>query len=194
MGPPIERDEIEELERLFGPIPIRPVELELTVEGRAHWWHVLKKDRRAEAALLFPRPGGRLVLISKPQYPDRVFRLPTGGIGPDEEVIAAAEREAVEETGLSVPLQRVLGVVDWTLCHRGEERRFASYLCLFPETRGRLEATDPNEMINAYREIPLESLGEIAAKLEEAPLGWKSWGQQRAFPHRFALALMKSGK
>lgn len=194
MRSPIERDEITKLEKLFGPFPIEPASLELNAEGKAHWWRVLGEDRRAEAALLLPRAGGRLVLISKPEYPEGICRLPTGGIDPEEGVIEAAEREVLEETGLSVQLQRVLGVVDWTFHHQGEARRFATYLCLFPETRGRLEATDPNEMINAYYEMPWESLGRVATRLEEVPLGWESWGRQRALPHRLALALLKSGE
>ena len=86
----------------FGPIPRRPAHLELSTRGKLHWWAALERDRRAEVVLILPRPGGRLVLITKPDYPGGVYRLPTGGIDPGEFVLAAASREALEESGLAI--------------------------------------------------------------------------------------------
>ena len=194
MRRPIEPTELANLEQLFGAIPRRPERLELPRISQKHWWPILERDRRAEVVLILPRPAGRLVLIRKSDYPAGVFRLPTGGVDPDEDVLTAATREAFEETGLEVRPERLLGIVDWVFTYRGQERTFASYLCLFPVTDRPLQATDPTERISDYQECSQEELAAIATRLKQLPLDWKSWGQQRAVPHELALALLASPK
>ena len=187
MRKPIEPDEIVELEALFGPIPRRPARRDLSARGKLHWWAALERDRRAEVVLLLPRPGDRLVLITKPDYPGGVYRLPTGGVDPEESVLAAASREALEESGLTIGPERLLGVVDWTLTHGEQEQRFASYLCLFPITAAPPRPTDPAERISAYREILWRDLPSVTDQLRRVPPSWASWGEQRALPHAFAF-------
>ena len=53
-------------------------------------------------------PAGRIALIRKPQFAEGIWRPPGGGIKPGEDFAAGAEREALEETGLQVPLDRFL--------------------------------------------------------------------------------------
>lgn len=183
----IEPSELNDLERLFGSILRRPARLELSTQSKEHWWPRLGHERRAEVVLVLPRPGGRLVLIRKPRYPAGIFRLPTGGVDPDEMVLAAAGREAYEETGLEVRPARVLGVVDWTFAHNGQEQAFASYLCLFPTTERPLEATDPDEDICGFKELSWHALGAIANRLKQLPPAWQSWGRQRAIPHELVM-------
>ena len=187
---PVDPTELEPMERQSGPIPRRPIRLELSAGARAHWWPLLGADRRAEVVLILPRPAGRVVMIRKPSYPAGIIRLPTGGVGPQEGVLAAAEREALEETGLAVRPERVLGLVDWTFAHDGEEQRFASYLCLFPHTDWPLQAIDPHEQISAFYEVPPAELARVAIQLEQIAPEWQSWGRQRAAPHRMAHQLL----
>jgi 8-oxo-dGTP diphosphatase len=190
MRQPIEPAEFNHLKELFGPIPCRPTRLELSATSKAHWWRVLEQDRRAEVVLIVPRPGGRVLLISKPDYPAGTFRLPTGGVGLEEEVLTAAARELFEETGLALRPQRLLGVVDWTFTHHGLQKRFASYLCLFPLTQAAVRTTDARENISAYRELDLDQLDSIIAHLRKLPAEWRSWGEQRAVPHELVSELL----
>jgi 8-oxo-dGTP diphosphatase len=183
MRQPIDPAEFNHLKELFGPIPCRPAHLELPPESKKHWWALLEQDRRAEVVLIVPRPGGRVLLISKPTYPANTFRLPTGGVGLEEEVLMAASREVLEETGLALRPHRLLGVVDWTFTYHGLLKRFASYLCLFPLTDAPVRATDARENISAYRELDLGELDAVIANLRQLPADWRSWGEQRAVPH-----------
>ncbi len=188
---PIDPAELIELEHRFGPLPRRPVHLKLTPISRKHWWPLLERERRAEVVLIMPRPSHRLVVIRKPDYPPGVFRFPTGGIGPDEDVLTAATREVAEETGLEVEPERLLAVIDWTFAHQGQERRFASYLSVFPITTGPLQARDLSERISEYGELSLAEIETLAATLERLPGPWQNWGFQRAVPHRAALELLR---
>lgn len=64
--------------------------------------------RAHDVTLFIFGPDGRVALIRKPGYPDGVWRNPGGGVAPGEEVAAGAVREALEETGLTIALERYL--------------------------------------------------------------------------------------
>jgi ADP-ribose pyrophosphatase YjhB (NUDIX family) len=81
-------------------------------------------ERRHDVTFFVFDRGGRLALIRKPQYPPGIWRPPGGGVRPDEEFDAGVEREALEELGVRIELDRFLvssearfrcgdGVIDW---------------------------------------------------------------------------------
>ncbi len=68
-----------------------------------------KGGRRAHDVTLFIfGPDDHIALIQKHNYPDGVWRNPGGGVNPGEDVVAGARREALEETGLTVTVERYL--------------------------------------------------------------------------------------
>jgi ADP-ribose pyrophosphatase YjhB (NUDIX family) len=80
--------------------------------------------RRHDVTFFVFDPGGRLALIQKPSYPPQVWRPPGGGVRPGEEFEAGVRREALEELGVEIELERFLvsseavfrsadGVIDW---------------------------------------------------------------------------------
>lgn len=89
----------------------QPVEMSIDVPMRAWEFDLLrfsKKDGRyRDATILIPYEG-KLVCIVKHAYPEGIARPPSGGVVPGEPLDAAAEREAFEETGLRVRIQRYL--------------------------------------------------------------------------------------
>lgn len=64
--------------------------------------------RANDVTLFICGPDGRVALIRKPNYPAGVWRNPGGGVEPGEDVAAAAVREALEETGLDIEVERYL--------------------------------------------------------------------------------------
>jgi 8-oxo-dGTP pyrophosphatase MutT (NUDIX family) len=64
--------------------------------------------RRTHDVTLFIFNGERLVLIRKPMFPPDIWRPPGGGVKPGEEFVEAVRREALEETGLDIELERYL--------------------------------------------------------------------------------------
>jgi ADP-ribose pyrophosphatase YjhB (NUDIX family) len=69
---------------------------------------VTYNPRRAHDVTLFVVEGDRIALIRKPVYPEGIWRPPGGGIKPDEDLADGAAREALEETGLRIRLERYL--------------------------------------------------------------------------------------
>jgi ADP-ribose pyrophosphatase YjhB (NUDIX family) len=61
--------------------------------------------RRHDVTLFIFR-GDRLALIRKPSYPPDVWRTPGGGVKAGEDFVAGVLREALEETGTEVELER----------------------------------------------------------------------------------------
>jgi ADP-ribose pyrophosphatase YjhB (NUDIX family) len=81
-------------------------------------------ERRHDVTFFVFDPRGRLALIQKPSYPEGVWRPPGGGVHPSEPFETGVEREAKEELGIQVALDRFLvsteaifrcadGVIDW---------------------------------------------------------------------------------
>ena len=64
--------------------------------------------RRMHDVTLFIFNGDRLALIRKPAFEPGIWRPPGGGVKAGEDFVAGVEREALEETGLRVELQRYL--------------------------------------------------------------------------------------
>jgi 8-oxo-dGTP pyrophosphatase MutT (NUDIX family) len=63
---------------------------------------------RTHDVTLFIFNGERLALIRKHGFEAGIWRPPGGGIKPGEDFLAGVQREALEETGLHVELQRYL--------------------------------------------------------------------------------------
>ena len=95
----------------------QPVEMRIDVPMREWEFNLLRYSkgdgRYRDATILIPYEG-KLVCIVKHAYPQGIARPPSGGVVPGEPLDAAAEREAFEETGLRVRIERYLVRV---MCH-----------------------------------------------------------------------------
>jgi len=67
-----------------------------------------QKHGRAHDITLFIFNGDRLALIRKPMFRRPIYRAPSGGLNPGESFEEGAKREALEETGLEIELERYL--------------------------------------------------------------------------------------
>ena len=162
-------------------------------QGAHEWWNSDKVRRRdGEVVLFIQRRNGNLILHTKDFYPGRVLRVPSGGIKQGEAVTVAVHREALEETGLQVAIERFLALVQFEFHWRGQVTCYPSYSFLLREVEGDLKCLDPDERITALSEVPLSELPAVATELENVPASWRDWGQFRAIPHRLAAELMGS--
>jgi len=80
---------------------------------------------RAHDITLFIAKGDGFIFIAKHSYPPGLFRAPSGGIHKGEDFIDGAKREALEETGVDIELEKYIlrikvrfqssnGHIDWT--------------------------------------------------------------------------------
>jgi ADP-ribose pyrophosphatase YjhB (NUDIX family) len=81
-------------------------------------------ERRHDVTFFVFDAAERLALIQKPSYTDGVWRPPGGGVRPGERFESGVQREAREELGIHIELERFListeasfrcaeGVIDW---------------------------------------------------------------------------------
>jgi ADP-ribose pyrophosphatase YjhB (NUDIX family) len=74
-------------------------------------------SRRHDVTLFILDRADRIALIRKPQFAEGIWRPPGGGIKPGEDFVVGAVREALEETGLRVTLERYLVASAATFVH-----------------------------------------------------------------------------
>ncbi|MBI4318163.1 MAG: NUDIX hydrolase [Chloroflexi bacterium] len=67
-----------------------------------------RKHERSHDITLFIFDDQRIALIRKPTFPPGAYRAPSGGLEPGEPLERGARREAREETGLEIKLERYL--------------------------------------------------------------------------------------
>jgi ADP-ribose pyrophosphatase YjhB (NUDIX family) len=131
--------------------------------------------------------GPRVALIRKPHFAEDVWRPPGGGIKPNEDFVAGAVREALEETGLHVELQRYLVASDAVFTNAGRELRWHTHVFLAETTDSELAPDDPEEIADAR----WGTLEEIAGPLRERLLATgRAFWRYRVALHDAALAAM----
>ena len=78
------------------------------ITEREHGVATYNPKRRHDVTLFIRNGSSRLALIRKPMFPPDIWRPPGGGVKPGEDFVGAVKREALEETGLHVELDRYL--------------------------------------------------------------------------------------
>ncbi|MFQ6058676.1 MAG: NUDIX hydrolase [Anaerolineae bacterium] len=159
-------------------------------EKEFNYWREKSAHRRGEVVLVIRRPNRWVLLHTKGFYPPGTYRLPSGGVRWGEEVLSALYREAREETGLKVEVERFLGLIEYEFRHAGQALPFVSYVFLVREVGGELATQDAGEQITAFREVPLEELGAVARELEALTGWWRDWGRFRALAHRLVSEVL----
>jgi len=188
----IDEKEMAELARQYGPLKRRHYILEIGERLCTHLREAYH-DHRGEVALFILRPDGKVILHTKSFYPAGTYRVPTGGIRREEDVVTAVYREAREETGLQVAIERCLGILEYEFRCRGETLPHISYVFLLREKGGQLRPQDEGEGIASFQEVPLTELETVARNLRAIEAGWRDWGQYRAIAHSFVAEVLGVG-
>lgn len=139
----------------------------------------VKKDRRGEVVFCVIRPDGRIIVTACSDYPEGIYRIPTGGIGHNEDIVEAVFREVKEELGLEVKIRSFGGVIRICFKYGSEQIMFYSYIFILDETGGRLLEDASDDEISEAREVDLEELAGIVGSLKNIEGKWRDWGQFR---------------
>jgi ADP-ribose pyrophosphatase YjhB (NUDIX family) len=165
----------------------RPLRWEGEVSAQEFTLAGASPERRHDVTFFVFEPSGRLALIRKPSYPPEIWRPPGGGVRPGEEFEAGVRREAVEELGIEIELERFLvssearfieghNVIDWrthVFSARTEEER--------------LDPVDTHEISGAR----WGTTAELGGPLREAMLGTgRAFWRYRVALHDAALGAL----
>lgn len=145
--------------------------------------------RRHDVTLFILDANDRIALIRKPQFAEGIWRPPGGGIKEGEDVAAGAVREALEETGLDVELERYLVDAHATFRWNGRVLPWRTHVLLARTAGGDLAPQDPDEIAGAR----WGTLDELAGPLRDRLLstGRALW-RYRVALHDAALAAYSS--
>ena len=151
---------VREWERRYGPPVVR--EREQTI-SRAEMDMVLgsRKHGRSHDITMFIFAGDRLALIAKHSFPPGGFRAPSGGLEPGEALERGALREAKEETGLDVALERYVLRIEAVFTEGHRTQPWVSHVFTARRVRGRLNPIDRHEIAKATYATLAELQGRI---------------------------------
>jgi ADP-ribose pyrophosphatase YjhB (NUDIX family) len=117
------------------------------------------KDGRNSDVTLFIFKDEKVVVIAKPWYPRGLYRAPSGGLKPGEDLERCAKREAYEETGARIKLEKYILRIYVTFTCNEEEVNWASHIFTAKYLTGDLKPIDTREI----REVNLLTLDQLAA-------------------------------
>jgi ADP-ribose pyrophosphatase YjhB (NUDIX family) len=123
------------------------------------------KYNRAHDITMFISKGPYLVAIRKHMHPEGVFRAPSGGVNPGEDFEKGALREAYEETGAVVELQRYILRAHVVFDYQDQQVSWTTHVFTAKYLSGELKPIDTKE-IAEVREAPLAELqGDIKERM-----------------------------
>ncbi|HEY5596184.1 MAG TPA: NUDIX hydrolase [Candidatus Bipolaricaulota bacterium] len=137
------------------------------------------KARRTHDVTFFILDGPKVVVIKKPFFPPGAYRVPSGGVHPGEAFEAGVQREALEETGLSIRLDRYLLRVEACFVCGGERERWFTHVFSARAVEGALGARDTHEIA----EVRWSTLEELQGPIRKVLLAT----QRGLFAYRVAL-------
>ncbi len=116
-----------------------------------------QKNGRNHDVTLYIFKDDKLIVIAKPFYPPGLFRAPSGGLNPGEEFIVGAYREAHEETGCEIELEKFLLQTEVYFKTKDKSLKWRSFVFLAKYLSGNFEFTDTREI----KEVRLANLTEF---------------------------------
>ncbi|MCJ7578810.1 MAG: NUDIX hydrolase [candidate division Zixibacteria bacterium] len=121
------------------------------------------KDGRNSDVTLFVFKDNKIIVIAKPWYPKGLYRAPSGGLRPDEDLELCALREAYEETGAKIELGKYILRIHVTFTSHEDKVNWTSHVFTAKYLSGDLKPVDTREI----REVNLLSLDELFALKEK---------------------------
>ncbi len=152
----IERKYGKPQEASFRHVMVKP-EFDLLIRSMRH--------QRAHDITLFISKGKHLIAIRKHMHPAGVFRAPSGGVNPGEDFEAGALREAYEETGTFVELERYILRAHVIFEYQGRQVPWVSHVFTARYLSGELQPIDTREIAEVRQVLLEELLGDIRTKM-----------------------------
>jgi 8-oxo-dGTP diphosphatase len=157
------------------------------VTGREYALATYNPARTHDVTLFILDPRERIALIRKPHFAEGIWRPPGGGIKPGEDFAAGAVREALEETGLEVELDRYLVAASAIFRWDGNELGWRTHVFLATTPDETLAPRDGAEIAGARWGTRTELAGPLRARLLET--GHALW-RYRVALHDAALSAL----
>jgi ADP-ribose pyrophosphatase YjhB (NUDIX family) len=154
---------LEDIEKKYGA----PRELTMSFPMRPSEFEMLKqsmRDGRDSDVTLFIFKESKVMVIAKPWYPEGLYRAPSGGIKPGEDIELSAKREAYEETGAEIELAKYVLRINVVFKCQQDRVEWTSHIFTAKYLSGDLRPIDTRE-IKKVSLVTLEELSSLKEKL-----------------------------
>jgi ADP-ribose pyrophosphatase YjhB (NUDIX family) len=145
--------------------------------------------RRHDVTFFVFGPDGRLALIQKPSYPPGIWRPPGGGVQRGEELEAGVRREAFEELGVEIELERFLVSTEATFRSGDSVMAWRTHVFSARTEALELQPLDTHEISAARWGTTAELAGPLRSRL--LATGRALW-RYRVALHDAALAVLRT--
>lgn len=142
------RAQLEEMEELYG----RPDEVSKVQSMRPPELETVRKSMkggRAHDITLYIKKDDGFIFIAKPFYPPGLYRAPSGGVRPGESFVDGAVREAMEETGVSIELEKYILRINVRFQSPDNSLNWVSHIFTARHTGGEIDPVDRTEIKDA---------------------------------------------
>lgn len=176
-----QNEQIKKIEKEFR----KPKELEMSFPmGKREFddlLHSMRDGRSSDITLLIFKDN-RVIVIAKPWYPNGLWRIPSGGWKPDESLIECAEREAYEETGAKIKLEKYILRINVTFTYNNKKVKWTSHIFVARYLKGKLRPVDTKEIkkVGLLTLEKLEKLKPLLLKQNSGGLAYRAFLTEEA--------------
>jgi 8-oxo-dGTP pyrophosphatase MutT (NUDIX family) len=164
------------------------LEWEGEITAPEHALATYNPKRMHDVTLFILDPAMRIALIRKPHFAPDVWRPPGGGIKQGEDFVEGAAREALEETGLRVELERYLVEARARFVHGESELDWRTHVFLATTEDDEVQPHDTEEIASAR----WGTLAELEGPLRERLLATgRAFWRYRVALHDAALQALR---
>lgn len=152
----ITSEDIEMAEQKYG----KPIELATRITAAPKELEAIRKsqkDGRSHDVTLFIFKDDQLLFIAKHFYPRDLYRAPSGAAKPGESIIEGGIREAYEETGAKVEIEKYLLRIKVKFVSSDDFIDWTSYIFKAKYVSGEIKPIDTKEI----REARFVNLSDI---------------------------------
>ena len=133
-------------------------------------------DGRNSDITMFIFKNGKIIVIAKPWYRKGLYRAPSGGWKPGESLEESASREAYEETGTKIELNKYILRIKVTFSYKDKKVLWTSHIFTAKYISGKLQPIDTREIkeVNLLTLEDLSSLKPVLLKTGSGGLTYRS--------------------
>jgi ADP-ribose pyrophosphatase YjhB (NUDIX family) len=146
----------KEMERRFGT-PDRLSRIQPLAQSELDFIKSTVTGGRAHDITFFIARDDGYIFIAKPFYPPGLFRAPSGGVHPGEDFETGAKREAREETGVEIELEKYILRIAVRFQAPNDYFDWTTYIFTARYLSGNIDPQDKHE-ISAARLVRLDEI------------------------------------
>lgn len=167
----IKTEALKQLETFYGCPQVLKLKQEISFSEMTMLQASQKHGRSHDFTFFIIDENNHLVVIRKHQHPSGFYRAPSGGSEPEEDLTQAIQREAMEETGLKITLEKYILKVKAVFQSSNIKVPWTSHVFIASSQFKSLCPIDTKEIKEAKWVSWNELQGPIRNNLQTSPFG-----------------------